>query len=188
MNRAMRIIAGTAGRLKIRVPKGVVRPSTDFVRQAMFSILGEVVVGAKALDLFAGSGAIGLEALSRGAASCQFVDESRHSVVAIEANLKAARLEGGRAVKADATAWLARERGSYDLVFADPPYARAGEPDFITAMLSGPDLRRVVAEAGWFVAEGPAEQDAPVAEGWELRDRRTYSGTAILLYAPKPAG
>ncbi len=180
----MRIIAGKAGRLKIQVPRGVVRPSTDFVRQAMFSILGEVVVGAKVLDLFAGSGAIGLEALSRGAESCRFVDESRHSVAAVEANLKKARLDGGRAVRADAAAWLVRERGRYDLVFADPPYARAGEPDFIAAMLAGPDLRRVVADGGWFIAEGPGEQDAPAGDGWKLHDRRTYSGTAVLLYRP----
>jgi len=179
----VRIISGKAGRLKIRVPKGVVRPSTDFVRQAMFSILGEAVVGAKVLDLFAGSGAIGLEALSRGGASCRFVDESRHCVAAIQENLNKSRLEGGRATRADVLAWLARERGSYDLVFADPPYARAGEPDFVTAMLEGPDLRRIVAEDGWFIAEGPGEQAAPGAEGWELRDNRTYSGTAIWLYA-----
>ncbi len=73
----MRIIAGRAGRIAIKVPPAVARPTTDFVRQAIFSILGERVENARALDLFAGSGAIGLEALSRGAASCVFVDEHR---------------------------------------------------------------------------------------------------------------
>ena len=77
--RSVRIIAGTAGRLAIKVPKAVARPTTDFVRQAIFSILGPAVEGTAVLDLFSGSGAIGLEALSRGAASCVFVDEHRQA-------------------------------------------------------------------------------------------------------------
>ena len=70
----MRIIAGKAGRLAIKVPQAVARPTTDFVRQAIFSILGDRVDESRVLDLFAGSGAIGLEALSRGAKTCTFVD------------------------------------------------------------------------------------------------------------------
>ena len=84
----MRIIAGTAGRLAIKVPKAVTRPTTDFVRQAIFSILGTKVEGAAVLDLFAGSGAIGLESLSRGAASCTFVDEHRQAEIVIRENLE----------------------------------------------------------------------------------------------------
>ena len=76
----MRIIAGTAGRIAIKVPSAVARPTTDFVRQAVFSILGEKVESARVLDLFAGSGALGLEALSRSATACTFVDEHRQAV------------------------------------------------------------------------------------------------------------
>src|SRR5512133_3196522 len=97
----MRIIAGSAGRIAIKVPPAVARPTTDFVRQAIFSILGERVENARALDLFAGSGAIGLEALSRGAASCVFVDEHRQAAAVISENLAKSRLDGGRAVKAE---------------------------------------------------------------------------------------
>ncbi len=165
------------------MPGGMVRPSTDFVRQAMFSILGEVVVGARVLDLYAGSGALGLEALSRGAESCVFVDHSARSVAVIEGNLAAARLGGGRVVRGDVGVFLGRERGSYGLVFADPPYAEGGGGGELARLLGGGDLRRVVAAGGWFVAEGPAGWKAPEAAGWELRDRREYGGTVILLYA-----
>ena len=107
----MRIIAGTAGRLAIKVPKAVARPTTDFVRQAIFSILGPKVESATVLDLFAGSGAIGLEALSRGATSCVFVDEHRQAETVIRENLEKSRLQGGRVVRADVHAWLARDPG-----------------------------------------------------------------------------
>ena len=89
----MRIIAGTAGRIAIKVPSAVARPTTDFVRQAIFSILGEKVENARVLDLFAGSGALGLEALSRGANTCTFVDEHRQAVNVINENLPKARLD-----------------------------------------------------------------------------------------------
>lgn len=179
----VRIIAGSAGRVRIRVPAGVVRPTTDFVRQALFSILGEVVVGARVLDLFAGSGALGLEALSRGAAGCVFVDHSARCVAAIRENLSAAGLSGGRVVRSEVEEFLAVEQGSYDMVFADPPYARGvGERDELAEVLGGADLRRVVAAGGWFVAEAPAEREVPVAAGWNMRDRRVYGGSSILLY------
>ncbi|MEO8616705.1 MAG: RsmD family RNA methyltransferase, partial [Luteolibacter sp.] len=97
----MRIIAGKAGRTAIKVPSAVARPTTDFVRQAVFSILGEKVENARVLDLFAGSGALGLEALSRGAATCTFVDEHRQATQVITENLAKARLNGGHAVKSE---------------------------------------------------------------------------------------
>src|SRR5690606_13224230 len=105
----MRIIAGKAGRLAIKVPSAVARPTTDFVRQAIFSILAERVVDARVLDLFAGSGALGLEALSRGARSCVFVDEHRQAATVIAENLKRARLEGGRVVRSEAATFLKRD-------------------------------------------------------------------------------
>lgn len=118
----MRIIAGKAGRVAIKVPPAVARPTTDFVRQAIFSMLAAKVEGARVLDLFAGSGAIGLEALSRGAASCVFVDEHRQAAATITGNLAKTRLEGGRVVKADVSSFLKRDNATYHLIFADPPY------------------------------------------------------------------
>jgi 16S rRNA (guanine966-N2)-methyltransferase len=181
----MRIIAGAAGRLAIKVPSAVARPTTDFVRQAMFSILGERVADARVLDLFAGSGAIGLEALSRGAASCVFVDDHRQATAVIAENLARAKLPGARVVRADAGAFLRRDDGSYDLIFADPPYCKKpGDTDAIGLLLAGDALRPRLAPEGWFVAEIAASQASPAGPGWDLLDRREYGGSAILLYAP----
>lgn len=180
----MRIIAGTAGRLAIKVPKAVARPTTDFVRQAIFSILGPKVEGTAVLDLFAGSGAIGLEALSRGAASCVFVDEHRQAESVIRENLDKSKLQGGRIVRADVHAWLARDTGSYDLIFADPPYAKQfGDRDHLKELMAKPALRERLADGGWFIAECATSTRSPEAAGWTLEDRREYGGSAILLYA-----
>jgi 16S rRNA (guanine966-N2)-methyltransferase len=185
---AVRIIAGKAGRLAIKVPKAVTRPTTDFVRQAIFSILGERVEGAVTLDLFAGSGAIGLEALSRGAASCVFIDEHRQAEIVIRENLAKAQLEGGRIVKADAHLWLVRDTGCYDLIFADPPYAKyPGDRDHLKELMLESHLRERLADGGILIAECAASTHTPVAAGWQLVDRREYGSSAILLYAAAEA-
>lgn len=180
----VRIIAGMAGRKKIRVPAEVARPTTDFVRQAVFSILSEVVEDARVLDLFAGSGALGLEALSRGAKSCRFVDDNRKATAVIEENLKETGLAGGTVIRSDVGRFLRREQGTFDLIFADPPYARsAADHDHVAEMMAGEDLRRVMDPDGWLVVEMPAEAKTPEGEGWELETRRSYGGASILLYA-----
>lgn len=181
---AVRIIAGKAGRLAIKVPGAVARPTTDFVRQALFSILSARVEGARVLDLFAGSGAIGLEALSRGAASCTFVDNHRQAVTVAGENLAKAKLEGGRVVRSEAIPFLRHDTATYDLIFADPPYAKAyGDHDHVRELLESGLIQPRLAPDGWFVAEISASQRSPVAEGWTLADRREYGGCAILLYA-----
>jgi len=182
--RGVRIIAGKAGRVAIRVPKGETRPTTDFVRQAVFSRLGEVVEGARVLDLFAGSGALGLEALSRGAAECVFVDEGRGAEQAIRANLAKSRLEGGRIVRADVHGWLRRERSEFDLVFADPPYCHSAlDRDHLGSMFSLEGFAERVAQGGFLIAEQSARETTRDAPGLELVDRREYGSSAILLYA-----
>ena len=121
----MRIVAGSRRGHRIAAPSGVVtRPTSDRVREAVFSIVGSIE-GAAALDLFAGSGAMGLEALSRGAASCVFVERDRAAVRVIQANLEKLRLTGAVVVTGDAAAALREERDRgrlYDLVLVDPPY------------------------------------------------------------------
>jgi len=179
----MRIIAGKAGRLAIKVPSAVARPTTDFVRQAIFSILGERNEDARVLDLFAGSGALGLEALSRGAASCVFVDEHRQAASIITENLAKSRLEGGRVVRAEAQAFLKRDTAIYDLIFADPPYFKhAGDKDHVTALLTGGLLEPRLAPGGSFIAEVSSNQRSPEAPAWRLADRREYGSSAILRY------
>jgi 16S rRNA (guanine966-N2)-methyltransferase len=182
----MRIIAGKAGRIAIKVPPAVARPTTDFVRQAIFSILGERVENARVLDLFAGSGAIGLEALSRGAASCVFVDEHRQACAVIGENLTKTRLQGGRAVKAEVTSFLKRDAATYDLIFADPPYWKHhGDKDHVGDLLKSGLLVPRLAADGWLIAEISANQASPASGDFTLHDRREYGGSAILLYAPR---
>src|ERR1700757_1574275 len=103
----MRVIAGSAGGVRLAVPKHGVRPTMDRVKAAIFSSLGEAVVGARVLDLFAGSGALGIEALSRGAVSAIFVEENRQGVAAIEKNLAKTKLNG-TIRQADVFAFLRR--------------------------------------------------------------------------------
>ena len=118
----MRIVAGSRKGARIFAPKGLdTRPTSDRVREAAFNLIGPVD-GASVLDLFAGSGAMGLEALSRGAASAVFVESDREACRTITRNLEKLELPGGSVVRSDALRFVTAERGRYDVVFVDPPY------------------------------------------------------------------
>ena len=121
----MRVIAGSAGGVRLAVPKCGVRPTMDRVKAAIFSSLGEAIIGARVLDLFAGSGALGIEALSRGAASAIFVEDDRQSAEAIEKNLAKTNLKG-RVRHQDVFDFLRRQSnaGKFQIIFADPPYEK----------------------------------------------------------------
>ncbi len=121
----MRVIAGSAGGVRLAVPKRGVRPTMDRVKAAIFSSLGDAIVGARVLDLFAGTGALGIEALSRGASSAVFVEESRQSVEVLEKNLTKTKLKG-RIRNQDVFDFLrkASNSESYQIIFADPPYEK----------------------------------------------------------------
>jgi 16S rRNA (guanine966-N2)-methyltransferase len=175
----VRVIAGALGGRTLVAPRGHdVRPTSDRVREALFSILGEAVVEARVLDLFAGSGALGIEALSRGAASAVFVDSSAASIAAVRRNLAALSLEA-EVRREPAAVYLQRARGArrqYDLVFVDPPYRQASA---LGRELSG-EVASVLAPGGRVVAEsdrrGPLELDNPL-----LTERR-YGDTLIRIY------
>lgn len=118
----MRIITGLARGKKLFEPSdNNIRPTTDMVKEAVFNIIQFDIEGRKVLDLFAGTGQLGIEALSRGAASCLFIDESAEAVKLVEKNLNASGLKGGRVSRAESCAFLA-SAGKYDLIFLDPPY------------------------------------------------------------------
>ena len=127
----MRVIAGRFGGRRLRVPSSGVRPTSDRVREALFAVLGDLA-GARVLDLFAGSGALGIEALSRGASEAVFAERAAAAVAAVRANLEALGAEGsGRVVRGDAVAVvrrLARAGACFDLVFLDPPWTDPAEP------------------------------------------------------------
>jgi 16S rRNA (guanine966-N2)-methyltransferase len=182
----MRVISGSAGGIRLKVPKRVTRPSTDRLREALFSILGGKVGGGRVLDLFAGSGALGIEAMSRGASEVVFVEDQGGACGVIRENLAAVRL-AGRVVKADVFAALRREAGVFDLILADPPYAGAGRPDLAARLLGSAELPDRIAAGGMLVLEVEAERDAPEDDRFVLRDRRVYGSSAILFYEVHPS-
>jgi 16S rRNA (guanine966-N2)-methyltransferase len=120
----MRVIAGTARGVPLTAPRGRnTRPITDRVKETLFAILGDRVPEARVLDLYAGSGAIGIEALSRGAASVDFVEHDRRALSVLNANLERTKLAAGAAVhEAEVEQYLAGAEGPWDLVVLDPPY------------------------------------------------------------------
>jgi 16S rRNA (guanine966-N2)-methyltransferase len=145
----MRIVAGSAKGVRLGpVPAGV-RPLSDRAREGLFSSLGPAVVGAHVLDLYAGTGATGIEALSRGAERAVFVDRSHRAIAAVRDNLKRARVgEDATAVVSDVATFLKtadRSLGPFDLVFCDPPYAAEGSD-------LGADLQEL--DAGWLGGSG----------------------------------
>jgi 16S rRNA (guanine966-N2)-methyltransferase len=176
----MRVITGSARGLVLSAPKGGARPTMDRVRAAIFSSLGDAVPGARVLDLFAGSGALGIEALSRGAASAVFVDSSRESARCIRRNLAKAGLEGSVQTM-DAFRFLELYAGeaSCDLIFADPPYA-----ENTGARLAGDAfLARALAPGGTFVLECAEEGGVPEpGAGLRVLGTRRYGGTSIACY------
>ncbi len=177
----MRIIAGSAGGIRLLLPKHAFRPTMDRVREAVFSALGDRVPGARVLDLFAGSGAYGLEALSRGAASVRFVDRHRAATDAIRANLARARLLG-EVQQLDAYKFLRQANGPYDLVFADPPYTKnSGEAGEVARLLADPHLPALLSPSALLILERLAGGEIPPLPGWNLDRPRRYGKTEILF-------
>jgi 16S rRNA (guanine966-N2)-methyltransferase len=178
----VRVIAGEWGGRRLVAPPGAAtRPTSDRVREALFSVLGERVAGARVLDLFAGSGALGLEALSRGAARATFVDSAPAALKALRANLET--LEADAVVRrADALRFLggaAAAGDQYDLVFLDPPYRLAGR-------LGGPlsaILPAVLAPGGAAVAE--SDRREPIDLSLPLLDERRYGDTLIRIHGSR---
>jgi 16S rRNA (guanine966-N2)-methyltransferase len=175
----VRIIAGSRKGARIFAPKGLdTRPTGDRVREAAFNLIGPVDEAA-VLDLFAGSGAMGLEALSRGAASAVFVESDREACGTIERNLAKLGLTGATVLCRDAFQVLTAESRTYDLVLCDPPYGFAGN-----ARLAG-YLKRVLAPNGLLVYETGAKEQ-PELEGLQVRTSRTYGSARLTLFEYEP--
>ena len=177
----MRVIAGTLGGRRLKAPAGrATRPTSDRVREALFATLGEIG-GARVLDVFAGTGALGIEALSRGAARAVFVERDAGAAAVLRENLRALQIGSERAElrRADARAALrtASQRGeTYDLVFIDPPYGEAAAwSRRLTATLPellAPDAR-VIAES---------DRRMPLALGLPVETERRYGDTSITIH------
>jgi len=171
----VRIIAGEHRGARIFAPKGDdTRPTSDRVREAAFNLIGPVD-DATVLDLFAGSGAMGLEALSRGAASAVFVETDRDACRAIDRNIAKLRVSGAAVLQRDVFHVLAAERRRYDLILCDPPYG------FDQDGRLAPYLARALAPEGLLVYETTSRRE-PILEGLTVRTSRTYGSARLTLF------
>jgi len=178
----MRIIAGEARGRRITVPPGDdIRPTSDRVREALFSMLSPRLQGARFLDLFAGSGANGLEAMSRGASRAVLVDNDRKSLAVIRQNVASTRLTGDiRCLQVVLPGGLTQVGGPFDIIFADPPYAFE-HYDALLRALSDPSI---LAEEGVIYLEHARTTALPEAVGGLERTReRRYGLTVLSAYA-----
>jgi 16S rRNA (guanine966-N2)-methyltransferase len=188
---AGRVIAGSARGIRLAAPGPGTRPLSDRVKEALFAILEPDLPGARVLDLFAGSGAAGIEALSRGAAAATFVESDSAALGVLAKNLERTHFAGtGRSVRADVVRWLGAggvAAGPFDIVFVDPPYA---EPEVLVGVLellgAAPELlasdARVVAKHFW-------RDRPPPAVGLLASDReRRFGETALTFYRRQEDG
>ena len=179
----------TGGQLKGRAlasPRGLkIRPSSDLVREAIFNILGQDLAGLKALDLFAGTGGLGIETLSRGAHLALFIDISPQSIKLINRNLALCGYESsGFVLKRDLRKGIIRShhllKDVFDLVFLDPPYRK----DFIPPLLEELSTKGFLSSESCVVAESSKGEKLPVSiKGLQMTDTRSYGDTRISIYA-----
>ncbi len=182
----MRVIAGEHGGRRLRTLAGrALRPTQDRIRESLFGVLGDEVAGARVLDLFAGSGALGIEALSRGAAAAVFVDRDPRALAVIRRNLDDLRLtDRARILRGLLPADLKRvlsAHGPFDIILADPPYRTLLARETLVGLLTEPWF------PGWrrLVVETEREVDLTVvAPAGVAADRRVYGDTAVVFLRP----
>ena len=172
----MRIIAGKhRGRVLAEFRGMEIRPTSDRVKESLFQIIGDRLAGARVLDLFCGSGALGLESLSRGAKEAVFNDVSRESLAVLKKNLAALR-EEGQVMQSDYAACLMRVRGKFDIILCDPPYKMDCREDVLARIAAHDRL----AAGGVVIWESEREEEAPA--GWRRSDLRSYGRTKIAFF------
>ena len=177
----MRVITGKARGVTLKTPDGMTtRPTTDRVKEALFSIIHFDLPGAEVLDLFGGTGQLGIEALSRGAKSCTFVDAGEPACRLIRENLKRTRLEAeGKVVRSDYLAFLKRCRETYDIIFLDPPYTEV----FLETALKCIAEIDILQSGGIIVAERPLGKDLPWEfDGFQRSRDYKYGNTLLTVY------
>jgi 16S rRNA (guanine966-N2)-methyltransferase len=178
----MRIIAGEAKGRRLETPPDGTRPLTGKAREALFSILGDAITGAAVLDLYAGSGSFGLEALSRGATDVVFVERDSQAVSVLRENVEAIDL-GGRIEAADVESYLGRSSQTFDVVFVDPQWALDDTAVDQVLTLVEP----LVDQDGIVVIHRRAGGGEPASDNLRLTDRRRYGDTELWLYAKEGA-
>jgi 16S rRNA (guanine966-N2)-methyltransferase len=186
----MRVISGIAGGIPLAVPKIDIRPTMDRVKGAIFSSLEAGMEGSRVLDLFAGAGTLGIEALSRGAREAVFVEKESRAGDVIRRNLEKTRLVGGVVQIMDVFSYLDRlaPKGAFDFIFADPPYAKKpGERDFTPELMASAALADALAPDGFFILEKLPGQPIPLGTRWELTRERRYGATEVAWLRIKGA-
>lgn len=177
----MRVITGSARGIQLKTPEGMkTRPTTDRVKEALFSIIHFDIPGAKVLDLFGGTGQLGIEALSRGAASATFVDQADAACKLIKENLRRTKFENvGKVVRSDYLEYLSRCREQYDIILLDPPYAEV----FLENALKRITEIDILRSGGIIVAERPLEKDLPWEfEGYTRSKDYKYGKVLLTIY------
>jgi 16S rRNA (guanine966-N2)-methyltransferase len=191
----MRVTGGVLRGREIRVPKGQkVRPTQDRVRQALFSSLAARIPGCRFLDLFAGSGAVGLDAWSRDAAAVCWVEEDARVFEVLSRNVAALCVPEpnrvSRLVRSDALRFL--EHGAsgegYDIVYADPPYDPDNRRDWVSRLLGALAASGALAEGGLAVIEQSVAEPAAAAGGWVLAAQKVYGGSRLSFFRRYTAG
>jgi 16S rRNA (guanine966-N2)-methyltransferase len=180
---ALRVIAGSAGGRRLVAPKGLARPTTDRLKEALFASLGRRVDGAAVLDLYAGSGALAIEALSRGAASAVLVDRAVAAEVAIRANLSTTGFVDVATFVRSPVARFVRDdepSGPFDLVFLDPPYDAPSSE--VTAVLEALAALPWLAKGATVVVERPkGGEPVRLPDGWGIEKERAYGDTLLVV-------
>ena len=180
---AGRVIAGSAAGLRLEAPGATTRPLADRVKQTLFAILEPDLPGARFLDLFAGSGAGGIEALSRGAALTVFVERDAAAARTIERNVQRTRVGPSRIVRTDVPSYLGDAADTFDIVLVDPPYA---EVELLARVLKA--VGRIVRPGGRVVAKHFWRDKPPGRIGLLASEReRRFGETALTFYRRDPA-
>ena len=177
----MRVITGKARGIQLKTPEGMLtRPTADRVKEALFSIINFDIPGAKVLDLFGGTGQLGIEALSRGASAATFVDAREESCRLIRENLRRTKLEqDSKVIRSDYLDYLCRCREQYDIIFLDPPYAEVFLENAIKRITEIDILR----SNGIIVAERPLGKELPWEfEGFQRSKDYKYGNTLLTIY------
>lgn len=179
----MRVITGKARGMKLMAPEGMdTRPTSDRVKEALFSIIQFETEGARVLDLYAGTGQLGIEAVSRGASFCVFIDSSRTSIDSIKSNLvKTGFLPQARVAVMDALAFLRSTQEVFDIILLDPPYAVKGLNDVLA--LAAKRLK----PSGVLVCETAKKTETPdILEGFLHKKAYPYGIASLSVYRPLP--
>ncbi len=173
----IRVIGGKYGGRKLDTPPGdKTHPMGERIRNAVFNSLGSMVNGARVLDIFAGTGAVGIEALSRGARSAVFIERDKIAQKCIQNNLSALRIENAELIKTSVNNWLQTySSGKFEIIFADPPY-------YDTQQATVQKAVSLLEDGGTFVLSWPHNQPAPQLPGLSVAFERVYAGARIAMY------